>query len=199
MEFTSSRRILYVVFALIAGFVNLKLTARFCGGGEYFARIVPLFPVPFLLIALAFRESYGKLTDFYAPLVPVVHAGAHIGCIFTGCCHGYPSKWGLYSNVAETVCFPNVPLEIITLYVLSGLMTAMICKGKQQGRLYAWYMVLFGVTRFFLEFLRDNEKIWCGLSELSFQALASVVLGLVMLAISKWICKRSPQYEESKI
>ena len=38
-------------------------------------------------------------------------------------------------------------------------------------------LMLFGGTRFFLEFLRDNEKIFRGCSALAFHALLMAIAG----------------------
>ena len=187
-----SRSILYSAGAVMSGVAILKLTTPIFDG-EFFAAITFILPLPMCLLALLFHDPCRKVLDQVSPLVGFIHAGAHIGC------HGYPSSWGIFSNVAGRVCFHNVPIEVAVLYILSAVICYMLHKGYQRGSLYAWYLVMFGSTRFFLEFLRDNEKIWCGISKLAFLALASVVVGMVMLATTKWICKRSPHYEESKI
>ena len=105
----------------------------------------------------------------------------HIGCIFPGCCHGYPSPWGLFSNNAGTVCFPIQLIEAASSVLIGLLLAAFFMRGKQEGLLYGWYLLLFGSTRFIWEFFRNNEKIWNGVSELAMHALVAAILGLAIL------------------
>ena len=57
-----------------------------------------------------------------------------------------------------------------------------------------WMLLLYGVGRFFTEFLRDNEKIWIGCSDIAFHALFMAVVGLVML-----LCLRKKQQKVAEI
>ncbi|MBQ8622109.1 MAG: prolipoprotein diacylglyceryl transferase [Oscillospiraceae bacterium] len=195
-----SKSILYVAGTVVLGYILLWATSWVFGGGKMnglnFIRIVTFLPVPIFLLTLVLKDSFWKVSDFLAPLVAVFHGLTHIGCIFPGCCHGYPAQWGLYSNSAGTVCFPTQPIEAVSSLLVAAVLLVMQKKEIQQGKLYAWYLVLFGGTRFLWEFLRDNEKIWGNISELAFHALAAMVVGLAALAAMKWIYKRSPRYEK---
>ena len=51
------------------------------------------------------------------------------------------------------------------------------------GRVYAMFLVTFGGTRFLLEFLRDNEKLFLGISSLALHALFMVLVGTVWLMV----------------
>jgi len=44
-------------------------------------------------------------------------------------------------------------------------------------------LIMFGVTRFILEFFRDNEKILLGCSSLSFHALFMALVGGVAMIV----------------
>ena len=138
------------------------------------------------------------MTDFVAPLLAICNGVVCIGCIFPGCCHGYPSTWGLYSNSAGTVCFPLQPIEIACALLTAVVLLIMIKYKVQQGRIYAWYLIIFGATRFLMEFLRDDEKIWLGLSEFSFHALAAFIVGLICMIVLNILHERSRIIDEKK-
>ena len=53
------------------------------------------------------------------------------------------------------------------------------------GRMYPIFLLLFGGTRFFLEFLRLNCKVFWGVSDLALWALAMVVIGAVWLIVDR--------------
>lgn len=196
---TFSKSILYVVGAVILGYGLLWATSLIFGGGEYsglnYVRIVTFLPIPILILSCMLKDSFWRVADYVSPLLALFHGVTHIGCIFPGCCHGYSLSWGLYSNSAGTTCFPIQPLEATSSIMIGVALMWMLTSGKQKGKLYAWYLFAFGGTRFLWEFLRDNKKIWHGISELAFHALAAFLLGAVALIVMKWKCKRTISYE----
>lgn len=185
--FEFAKSILYVVGTVVTGYLLLWGTSWVFGGGKMnglnFIRIVTFLPVPIFLLSRLFRDPFGDVADFLAPLVPVFHGVTHLGCIFAGCCHGYPASRGLYSNAAGTVCFPIQPIEAASSLLVAVALFVMMHRGVQKGRLYGWYLVLFGATRFVWEFFRDNEKVWFGISELAFHALGALAVGVIGLVI----------------
>lgn len=192
--FSVSRSILYVTGAVALGYVMLWLTSWIFGGGKMiglnYIRIVTFLPIPILLLSRVFKDSFENVVDFVSPLLAVFHGVTHLGCIFEGCCHGFSSTWGLYSNNARTVCFPIQPIEAISSILIGILLLTMIRRGKEKGKLYPWYLILFGSTRFIWEFFRDNEKIWHGISELAFHALGALFVGLIWFVFLKRFSKR---------
>ena len=158
-----SRSVQYVAGAVALGYILLWVTSWVFNGGKMnglnFVRIVTFMPIPIYLMTLLLKDSFGKVADFIAPLIAIFHGVTHLGCIFPGCCHGYPSEWGLYSNEAGAVCFPSQPIEAVSSLLVAAVLLAMLKKGIERGKLYAWYLVFFGGTRFVWEFFRDNEKI----------------------------------------
>ena len=192
--FGFAKSVLYVVGTVVTGYLLLWATSWVFGGGKMnglnFIRIVTFLPVPIFLLTRIFRDPFGDVADFLAPLIAIFHGVTHLGCIFEGCCHGYPASWGLYSNAAGTVCFPLQPIEAVSSLLVAAVLLVMMKRNIQKGKLYGWYLVLFGATRFVWEFLRDNEKIWCGISELAFHALAALVLGATALVIANGLRNR---------
>ena len=202
--FGFAKSIFYVVGAVILGYLLLWATSWVFGGGKTnglnFVRIVTFMPLTILILALLFKDRFSKVSDFIAPLLAVFHGVTHLGCIFEGCCHGYPAQWGLFSNVVGTRCFPIQPIEALSSIIIGLVLARLFLQSRQQGKLYAWYLLLFGASRFLWEFLRDNEKIWHGISELAFHALAAAVIGLAALIIIQCCTQKECRvYEKDKI
>ena len=105
------------------------------------------------------------------------------GCIFYGCCYGYPVPWGIYSAVAETCVFPTVILDIlascgIVIYLI-------VLAGKQKyagnGTVAAMGMVLFGLLRLLVDILRNNSKWLLLLTAEGIFGIAYLVAGCLLL------------------
>ena len=197
---TFAKSVFYVVGAVVMGYLLLWATSWVFGGGKMnglnFVRVVTFLPIPIFILARIFRDSFSKVADFLAPLVAVFHGVTHLGCIFAGCCHGYPSAWGLYSNAAGTVCFPIQPIEAVSSLLVAAMLLWMAYKNVQKGKLYGWYLVLFGASRFIWEFFRDNQKIGFGISELAFHALTAFAVGIAVLLFTNYLAKKEKYYEK---
>lgn len=120
-----------------------------------------------------------------APNIALHQTVAHIGCVFPGCCRGYPCSWGIWNAKTETLLFPIQWLESI---VSLGTFLFVLAYQKKvnyavDGKVYPLFLILFGITRFLLEFLRDNEKLVLGMSSFALHALAMTIVGTVWLMV----------------
>lgn len=158
-------------------------------GGNNIVRVfwwlgVFVFPVTKLL-----KLDYWKSLDFVSPCLCINHGIAHFGCMFAGCCHSYPSSWGLYSRDAGHVCYPNQPVEaLIALGIAAFIWHREKKKGYGDGvdgLSFPIMLMLFGYSRFFLEFLRDNDKVFWGISGLALHALLNAVIGTIAYYLIK--------------
>ena len=59
-------------------------------------------------------------------------------------------------------------------------------------------LMLFGFTRFFWEFFRDNEKLWMGCSSLAFHALFMGIVGLMMYVVIRIHNRRQAEKQAQK-
>ena len=105
------------------------------------------------------------------------------GCIFFGCCRGYPVAWGIYSAVAETCVFPTVILDIVAS---CGIVIYLIVLAKKQnysgnGSLAAMGMFLFGLLRVLVDVLRDNHKWFFLLTAEGLFGIVYIVAGILLL------------------
>ena len=58
------------------------------------------------------------------------------------------------------------------------------------------FLILFGVTRFFLEFLRDNQKVFGNVSILALHCVLMVVVGAVWLIIRQLRDRKVSDHQE---
>lgn len=141
--------------------------------------LIALIPIRYL------RIDRNKAFDMLAPCAALVDGVSHLGCMFTGCCYGYPADVGLFNIAFEKILFPIQPIESVVALLIAVICVLYAKKNHYNGngKVYPIFLILFGVTRFFLEFLRDNEKIFCGISILAIHAAIMALVGFIWLLV----------------
>jgi prolipoprotein diacylglyceryltransferase len=135
----------------------------------------------------------------FGPLL--VHGISHFGCIFFGCCYGYPYSRGIYNPFHKDLKFPTQPIEAMGAV---AVVIYLFHRAKKKnyvpdGLEYPVMLTLFGSPRFLFEFLRDNEKLLFGCSNLAFHALFMFVVGVLWLVLLKKNSKRQQKAGETAI
>lgn len=165
----------------------------FTWGHHNAIRVYIWFPLVLYFVGRLFKIEWKDACEYMAPSTCIIYGIARIGCLFPGCCHGYPAEWGIYSTVAETKCIPVQLFEAITALAIAAFIIVLAKKkkyNKGDGKLYPTMLVLYGGTRFFWEFFADNEKVLLHISELALWAFGTFVMGIVWLIILKTKEKR---------
>ena len=156
-------------------------------GGNNIVRTFVWVPVAVWLVGKFMKIEWSRGCDFIAPCVPMIQAVSHWGCIFAGCCHGYPFKWGIYNSRLGENTFPCQPIEALVALAI----VIVICRYERKneydtgGLAYPLMLMIFGYSRFFLEFLRQNDKILLGISNLAFHALFMAFVGTAVYVTLK--------------
>ncbi len=106
--------------------------------------------------------------DAFAPGLALGHAIGRVGCFAAGCCWGKPTQhfWGVtFTNPLARIRVGtplNVPLEPTQLFESAVelanffILTWLLARRKFDGQVIGAYLFLYGVARYFLEFLRDD-------------------------------------------
>ncbi len=164
-------------------------------GGKALVRGLVYIPVFAYPIARKLKIDWVRMCDFFAPCGCVAQAINKIGCIFAGCCHGYPCDFGIYNPVFGKTTFPCQPLEGI-VYLLAAVLVVLYSKRKKyhpDGRSFALMLILYGSARFLLEFARNNRKILLGCSPTALHALFMAIVGYIA-----FICIAEKKEREAK-
>jgi phosphatidylglycerol:prolipoprotein diacylglycerol transferase len=106
--------------------------------------------------------------DAFAPGLALGHAIGRVGCFAAGCCFGKETHhfWGVtFTNqLANTISGTplNIPLqptqlfeaavELANFFILMWLFK----RKKFDGQVFATFLILYGIARYFLEFIRDD-------------------------------------------
>ena len=187
-----------VIWPLAYGllYVLYWIESRFSQWGSHnIVRGFIYFPILAVILGKLIHIRGRTIVDYIAPGVSLCQGIAHIGCSFAGCCHGYEASFGIWNPVRQTYMVPNQALE-----ALAALLTFAVCaiyaRRKQynsDGRVYPLFLILFGVTRFFLEFLRDNEKVLGSVSILALHAALMVIVGAAWLLVLRRTGRRNEE------
>jgi phosphatidylglycerol---prolipoprotein diacylglyceryl transferase len=143
------------------------------------------------------RMPVWSVTDVFAPAVALGHVIGRMGCFFAGCCHGRPTDvpWAVIFRsevAAENVGTPiNIPLHPTQIYEAGAelFILAALLLTERKGRVFPgrtfWsYMLLYGVSRFVIEFYRGDVRGMVGaLSTSQFVSVLIVPLSIVMLIL----------------
>lgn len=146
-----------------------------------------------------------RTCDAFAPGLALGHAIGRVGCFAAGCCYGKPTSlpWGVtFTNpLAQAISGTplGVPLhptelyetivELINFFILYWL----IRHKKFEGQIIGSYLFLYGVARYFLEFLRDDPErgsVFGGM--MTGTQLISIILVLAGGALWVWRKKAPP-------
>jgi len=120
--------------------------------------------------------------DRFAIVLPFSIATGRLGCWLSGCCLGIPMR-GPFSMVGiDGVSRFPAPLVEFAFHIAAGCALVVLWRKKiLAGRLFALYLILYGVFRFFSEFLRVTEKAFHGYSAYQWFALLMIVAGSAAL------------------
>jgi phosphatidylglycerol:prolipoprotein diacylglycerol transferase len=154
----------------------------------------------FGISALVFQGWWAKIgglrtLDLAAPAAAIGYGIGRIGCFLSGDgCYGIATNlpWGMsFPNGIEPTPF-GVRVHPTPLYELgAGLLIGAWLwwrggKPRGTGAIVGEYLMLSGLARFLVEFIRRNPKIVWGLSNAQLASLGSVVLGLVLVVWAAW-------------
>lgn len=155
-------------------------------GGGHLIRAMVFLPIIVWFYSLVWDVPCRQALDMVAIVLCVVHVVLKIGCQVTGCCESWwQVEWGIYNADAGKSLFPVQLAEGLTALVLAIFLSSYAKKRKYrcEGKCMPLMLLLFGITRVGWEFLRDNEKIIFGFSELALWSLLITVVGIIWLLI----------------
>ncbi len=126
------------------------------------------------------HEKTADVFDLVTTAVPLAHAFGRLGCFFNGCCHGkiysgplavtFPSEsppWWSHVYAGRISQYDTRSLGVHPLQIyealfnlaLYALLIVVYKRRKNSGIVAATYLLVYPVGRYFLEFLRGDERM----------------------------------------
>jgi len=112
------------------------------------------------------RLSIWKLADLISPLIALGLSFGRIGCFFAGCCYGKETSlpWGVTFTDPNSLARLNVPLHPTQLYdAVNGLVLFFFLNWMEKrktfdGQIFWLFLLIYSITRFFIEILRGDPR-----------------------------------------
>lgn len=191
----------------LAGLVGARLYHVLESPREFFADPWPMlwsrygfawfggFIGGFAALVMLARKSRVPLLEFLDIASPAAAAGyaiGRIGCLLSGDGdYGKPTTlpWGMsfpHGVVPTTERVHPTPIyEFVVWMAIAAFLWRMGTKAlkgpKAKGEIFCNYLILTGVARFLVEFIRINPRSFFGLTNAQAASLVSIVFGMVLL------------------
>lgn len=130
--------------------------------------------------------------DLIIPSVSFAQGLGRIGCLCAGCCYGREtSAW--YGIVFSHSDFaPNgvklIPTQLISSlsnFLIFGLLILFASKNEVKGRVASSYLILYGIGRALVEFLRNDYRGCVGfLSTSQLISIFIILIGILLFAVA---------------
>jgi len=145
-----------------------------------------------LFLARHFKIPLLQFLDMCSPAACVGYAIGRIGCLLSGDGdYGKPTSlpWGMSfpNGVVPTTerVHPTPIYEFFIWMAIAAFLWHLGSKAlrgpKAKGEIFCNYLILTGVARFLIEFIRINPRSFFGLSNAQTASLVSIVVGAVLL------------------
>jgi phosphatidylglycerol:prolipoprotein diacylglycerol transferase len=153
------------------------------GGLAYYGGLILAIPVG---LWYAKKKDLGalRIADLVSPFIALGLFFGRMGCFFNGCCYGEHSDlpWATHFPGHAFARHPTQLYEAAgTLAICAFLYLWMRPRKRAHGEVFAGLLVLYGVLRFLLEFVRADER--GGFGGLS----TSQWLGIPLIAAGVWL------------
>jgi len=164
-------------------------------GGVFYGGLIAAVTVALFYI-WRHRMPMWTTTDVFAPGIALGHVVGRLGCLLAGCCFGRQTTvpWAISFHDPQAFAVAGTPLGVplhpTQLYEAGAeaLILAFLLAFERRGRLFPgrtfWtYMLLYGVSRFVIEFYRGDPRgtVFDALSTSQFVSVILVPLSVVML------------------
>lgn len=166
-------------------------------GGVFYGGLIAAVVVA-LLYLRRHQMPLWTTTDVFAPGIALGHVVGRLGCLLAGCCFGKPASVPWAITFTDPAAMANVgtplgvPLHPTQLYeagaeaLILGFLLLFERRGRPfPGRTFWSYMLLYGVSRFIVEFYRGDSRgmVFEVLSTSQFVSILLVPLSVVMLIL----------------
>jgi len=146
--------------------------------------------IALVFLAKHYQISVLEFMDLCSPAAAVGYAIGRIGCLLSGDGdYGVPTKlpWGMsfpHGVVPTTERVHPTPIYEFLIWMPIAVVLWRMGKkalgGEAPGKVFCGYLILTGVARFLIEFIRINPKSFFGISNAQAASLVSILAGIVL-------------------
>ncbi len=143
-----------------------RLFRIFRTGGTYHGAFIFGVTFAYFYLKWAFKEKFLNILDISFVGVALTQAIGRLGCFSAGCCYGRPTNlpWGVdFPHLGLRVhpmhglrIHPTQLYESILDFLNFIILLSLYKRKKFKGQITGYYLINYGVIRFFLEYLRAD-------------------------------------------
>jgi phosphatidylglycerol:prolipoprotein diacylglycerol transferase len=145
-----------------------------------------------ILTALYRKLSLTKVAEMGGPLIALGYGVGRIGCFLNGDDYGKPTDlpWGMaFPKGSPPTTVPVHPTQLyevaISLAVFAFLWSRRVAWQDRGGFSFGVFLVLAGLERFGVEFLRTNPPVGLGLTMAQWISVGVFAVGVFLIAAAK--------------
>jgi phosphatidylglycerol:prolipoprotein diacylglycerol transferase len=171
-------------------------------GGVFYGGLLGAILTGYLLVR-RYGLPWWKTADAFAPGIALGQSIGRLGCFSAGCCWGKPTSlpWGVrFTELGHEITgvpidqhlHPTQLYESGATLLLFFFLLWLHRRRRFTGQVILFYAVLYGLTRFLIEFVRDDPRGDIAglttLTGLSTSQMISLVVGLgaLIILILRW-------------
>lgn len=178
-------------------------------GGVFYGGLIGAVVAGYLLVRY-YKLNWWKTADAFAPGIALGQAIGRQGCFAAGCCWGKPTTlpWGVHFTQAgsEITGVPTVdattgaplylhPTQLYESFATLALFFFLLWLHRRKrfsGQVILFYAVLYSITRFLIEFVRDDPRgDIAGLTTLTGLSTSQIIslivgIGALIILIVRW-------------
>ncbi|MDQ1613750.1 MAG: phosphatidylglycerol---prolipoprotein diacylglyceryl transferase [Pyrinomonadaceae bacterium] len=166
-------------------------------GGVFYGGFLAAVLTAYVLVR-RYELPWWRTADAFAPGIALGQAIGRQGCFAAGCCWGKPTTlpWGVrFSELGNRVTgvptdvhlHPTQLYESFAAFIFFALLWWLHRRKTFDGQVILTYGVLYGATRFVIEFFRDDPRGdilgLTSLTHLSTSQLISLLVGITSLVV----------------
>jgi phosphatidylglycerol:prolipoprotein diacylglycerol transferase len=175
-------------------------------GGVFYGGFLGAVLTAYVLVR-RYQLPWWRTADAFAPGIALGQAIGRQGCFAAGCCWGKPTSlpWGVrFTELGQQVTgvpidahlHPTQLYESFTAFFFFALLVWLHRRKTFNGQVILLYGVLYGATRFIIEFFRDDPRGdllgLTSLTHLSTSQLISLLVGITSLVVLIIRWRRAP-------
>lgn len=191
-------RLLFYIVELPSVLKDPSILWNFKNGYVVYGGIIGGVLVSFLYCRFKRKEAFLPYFDLVMPAVAMAQGFGRIGCFCAGCCYGRETDAWYGITFTHSNFAPNgvslIPTQLISSagdFLIFALLLLYARKERENGRVGALYMILYGIGRFLVEFLRNDYRGSVGvLSTSQLISILIVAAGVCMYSLFPRLAKR---------
>lgn len=160
--------------------------------------------VVLIFIARRWRIPFLWFLDMCAVPSAAGYAIGRMGCLLSGDGdYGVPTTlpWGMSfpNGIVPTTerVHPTPVYEFLVGMLIAAFLWRMGTKAlgstKPKGEIFSYYLILTGIARFLVEFIRINPRVLYGMTNAQLVSLVSIVLGIGLMLGLRFGTQKSPE------